>query len=228
MLNNTIKELIIVSLIMAVLISVVLFCILFLLNKGKRKNIISEICVSIIAGILVQMITTTEDFPRPKQPENTEMPIEVVGVQKFVEPTFIKRSSEKFNYIIDCPSDFVFEGALEHDTEDDFNLASPDHKATLNFTARITNGTLPDKFTIDYFRRIYAGTELYSDDQMESDGWYAISTKAADGYYHYRKCIFTDGTVRMYTFSFPIEQEEIYLLNYDYVSHIEKSFRKIN
>ncbi|NDO18103.1 hypothetical protein FMM68_00255 [Lachnospiraceae bacterium MD329] len=176
--------------------------------------------VTFISGLL----NINTPSPMPSQAPSTLTPTPVI----YTEPTFEKRTSEKFNYTIDCPSNFVLEGGLDQDEEDDFNLTSADREATLNFTARYIDGELPDKFTIDTFRRTYGGTELYREDLLERDGWYVISTKTFDGYYHYRKCIFTNGIVRMYTFSFPTDQEDIYLTNYDYVSHIENSFIKLN
>lgn len=233
----------------AIIVLAISFCIFLLLyGKTKENPIIKYITIPIIVtlicafiacclglrfgnpviaindflttmGIIETPTPTTEPTPAP-----TPTPTPIV----YVEPTFEKRSSEKFNYTIDYPSNFVLEGSPEQDTEDDFNFSSEDRKATLNLIARYVGNKLPDLFTIDTFRNTYRGTELYRDDQLEDDGWYVVSTKTTDGYFHYRKCIFTDGIVRMYTFSFPTDQEDIYLTNYDYVTHIENSFRKLH
>lgn len=224
------EELMISNIGTSVCVTIILLVILFSINRGSNKKVATNLLISVIGGLILSWFQTTES---PQSPQQSPMPSSVLiqtentVATPYTEPAFNNRSSEQFNYTIDYPSDFVIEGGKGQDTEDDFNLSSPDRKATLNFTARIIDGTLPDKFTIANFRKTYAGTEMYCDDQLESDGWYVVSTKAADGAFHYRKCIFTDGIVRMYTFSFPTEQEDVYLLNYDYVSHIEESFRKL-
>lgn len=73
----------------------------------------------------------------------------------------------------------------------------------------------------------YSTTPIYNEGDLERDEWYAISAKSADGYFHYRKCIYTDGIARMYTFSFPTDQEDIYLKLFDYVSRLEHSFKQL-
>lgn len=222
-----------IGILVLIIICVVLLCI----KKTRDNKIVLYMVIPLLLGITLLFIQWCFRY-------NCENPIEVIDNKliewgwaepeptptptMYVKPTFEQRTSEKFDYTIDYPSNFVLEGGADQDTEDDFNLASEDRRATLNFIARYVGDELPDLFTIDTFRRTYSGTELYRDDQLDNDGWYVVSSKTADGNFHYRKCIFTNGVVRMYTFSFPTDQEDIYLTNYDYVKHIENSFRKLN
>ena len=200
-----------ISIFVLIVICIVLLCI----KKIRDNRIVLYIVIPLLIGIvlLLGQWCFRYNFENPinvidntlidwglAEPEPTSTPTPIPTPTVYVEPTFEKRTSETFNYTIDCPS---------------------------NFEARYVDDELPDLFVIDTFRRTYGGTELYRDDQLENDGWYVISSKTADGYFHYRKCIFTNGIARMYTFSFPTDQEDIYLKNYDYVTHIENSFRKL-
>lgn len=227
-----------ISIFVLIVICIVLLCI----KKIRDNRIVLYIVIPLLIGIvlLLGQWCFRYNFENPinvidntlidwglAEPEPTSTPTPIPTPTVYVEPTFEKRTSETFNYTIECPSNFELEGSLQQDTENDFNLTSEDRRATLNFIARYVDDELPDLFVIDTFRRTYGGTELYRDDQLENDGWYVISSKTADGYFHYRKCIFTNGIARMYTFSFPTDQEDIYLKNYDYVTHIENSFRKL-
>ena len=189
-----------ISIFVLIVICIVLLCI----KKIRDNRIVLYIVIPLLIGIvlLLGQWCFRYNFENPinvidntlidwglAEPEPTSTPTPIPTPTVYVEPTFEKRTSETFNYTIDCPSNFELEGSLQQDTEN--------------------------------------GTELYRDDQLENDGWYVISSKTADGYFHYRKCIFTNGIARMYTFSFPTDQEDIYLKNYDYVTHIENSFRKL-
>ena len=213
----------------------------FIFQKIKQNSIIQSLLISIAAGLIVTLITTMLGslFGNPlecardigiqmgiiRAPEPTPTP--TPEPTPYVEPTFIQRTSEQFNYTIDVPSNFTYEGAAEQDSEDDFNLTSPDKRTNIVFIARAAD-ELPEIFTIEDFRNAYSGTILYEDDRIENDGWYVISAKTPDGFFRYRKCIYTDGVARMYTFSFPTDQEDIYLKEFDYVSRIEKSFTKLH
>lgn len=214
--------------------AIILFIVLVALyKKRERKKMVREIILALFIEVIVILVSNFNVFytSQPDRSSNidvaNEPTTEVLASTEDELPTFVPRISNQFNYMIDYPSDFITEGSLEQESEDDFDLRSADRKATLRFTARIVGDELPYIYTIDYFRRTYSGIELYTDNQLEADGWYVVSTKSADGFYHYRKCIYSDGIVRLFTFSFPIEQEDRYLSNYDYVTHIEQSFKKL-
>lgn len=217
------------------IVAIILFIILIVLyKKRERKKMVRDIILAVFIEVMATLASNLNVFYTSQRPDVTsniditnESTIEVTASTEVGLPTFIPRVSNQFNYKIDCPSDFITEGSHEQESEDDFDLRSSDRKATLRFTARIVGDELPYIYTVDYFRKIYSGIELYTDNQLEEDGWYVTSTKSADGFYHYRKCIYSAGIVRLFTFSFPVEQEEKYLSNYDYVSHIEQSFRKL-
>lgn len=216
------------------IVAIILFIVLIALyKKRERKKLVREIILALFIEVIVILVSNFNVFytSQPDRSSNSDVAneptTEVLASTEDELPTFVLRTSNQFNYMIDCPSDFITEGSLEQESEDDFDLRSADRKATLRFTARIVGDELPYIYTIDHFRRIYLGIELYADNQLEADGWYVVSIKSADGFYHYRKCIYSDGIVRLFTFSFPIEQEDRYLSNYDYVTHIEQSFKKL-
>lgn len=160
---------------LAIIVIGFVICALILKNKKAQKSVV-------VSAIIVEIVLTlgVVDYIKYLIGEPAVVIERILNwtgladsaettATPYIEPTFNNRSSEQFNYTIDCPSNFVIEGGKGQDTEDDFNLSSPDRKATLNFTARIIDGTLPDKFTIANFRKTYAGTEMYCDDQLESD-----------------------------------------------------------
>ena len=95
------------------------------------------------------------------EPEPTSTPTPIPTPTVYVEPTFEKRTSETFNYTIDCPSNFELEGSLQQDTENDFNLTSEDRRATLNFIARYVDDELPDLFVIDTFGKRLTAEQNY-------------------------------------------------------------------
>ncbi|MBQ2664834.1 MAG: hypothetical protein IJI39_07135 [Clostridia bacterium] len=217
------------------IVAIILFIALVILyKKRERKKMVRDIILALFIEAIVTLVSnfnvlyTSLKTDVTSNIDVTSAPTtEVLASADDELPTFVPRVSNQFNYTIDCPSNFITEGSYEQETEDDFDLRSADRKATLRFTARIVGDELPYIYTIDYFRKTYSGIELYADNQLDEDGWYVASTKSADGFYHYRKCIYSGGIVRLFTFSFPIEQEEKYLSNYDYVSRIEQSFKKL-
>lgn len=209
-------------------------------KRTSESNVVIKVVLPVLISLLVALLIffLTMQFGNPVQfiekvghyfgmdlgqptptPEMTSNP--------YVDPTFKQRTSKEFNYTIEVPSHFTHEGAEGQDTEYDFNLTSPDKRANIVFTARRIEGELPTVFTKKYFMDTYSTTPIYSAGDIERDGWYAVSVKSADGYVHYRKCIFTNNIVRMFTFSFPTDQEDIYIHAFDYTTYIERSFKQL-
>ena len=142
-----------ISIFVLIVICIVLLCI----KKIRDNRIVLYIVIPLLIGIvlLLGQWCFRYNFENPinvidntlidwglAEPEPTSTPTPIPTPTVYVEPTFEKRTSETFNYTIDCPSNFELEGSLQQDTENDFNLTSEDRRATLNFIARYVDDEL--------------------------------------------------------------------------------------
>lgn len=196
----------------------------FIKSKNKIRKGIIALIVSLVLAVIAYYIGSLQE---PPIPDSTIIPTEEPTLTLYVDPTFTQRTSVAFNYQIDIPSHFIYEGTDGEEHEEDFHYTSPDKRTDIVFMARVVGDELPNIFSMNYFKDLYGDTVTYEDNQLANDGWYAIEAKSS-GMYHYRKCIFTNGIARMYTFSYPLDQEDIYLYGYNYVTRIENSFKQLH
>lgn len=136
--------------------------------------------------------------------------------------------SKEFLYKIDIPKIFT-ESSLDEADSDKFFYTS-DGEAKIVICARhIYTGAVPKEFSYDYFLKSYGGSEIYGENNMDEDGWFARSIISPDNVVLYRKCIKTsDTTICMYTLSYPFNTQHKYNSDkYNYVDFIENSFRRL-
>ncbi len=144
-------------------------------------------------------------------------------VENLTEEFNCYKSSE-YNYKIEVPVAFC---EVDDDSEEDLQLTTEDRLCSIVIKARYFQESIPEEFMIQEIECNSGWTVIYEDDQLESDGWYAINARNKEKEL-YRKCILSGNLIRMFTLTYPLElYKEFTKDGYDYVSHISNSFIKI-
>ena len=179
-------------------------------SKGplKGKKISNSIIWLVILLMMFGMIYSNVMLYRTVKPINAD------------NCEYIEIKNEDYLYTIKIP-DFMIADENNYEREQRFSYGNVD----LVVKAKIYEENIPYEFTRDYIFDNFDGAILLDYNELEHEGWYVLSVKTNDRC-HYRKCMVNEkkNSVRMFTFSVPVGQIEMYS---SVIDKIEESFRTL-